>query len=92
MRARTIKAKDIPDDFRIIDSVETQILNFIKTHKFVYSGILQEKIGRKQPTTYRVLESLAERGILKDHGVKMIIKKGETRPRKARLYERVPKK
>ena len=92
MRARTIKAKDIPDDFIIVPSVEEEILDFLKTHKFVYSSILHKKIGRSQPTTFRVLESLARRGILKDHGVKMIVKKGETRPLKARLYERVPKK
>ena len=92
MRARTIKAKDIPDDFIIVPSVEEEILNFLKTHKFVSSGILHKNIGRSQPTTFRVLEILAQRGLLKDPGVKMIIKKGETRPLKARLYERISKK
>lgn len=92
LRARTIKSKDIPEDFKIVDSIEDQIIEFVKTHKWVYGTLLIKEFGMTQAGNYRVLRKLAKSGVLKDHGCKNILEKGSKQYRSSRLYERIDKK
>ena len=91
MKDKIFNLKDLPADFKIADSIEDQILEYIKTHRWVYGSALIREFGMTQAGYYRVLARLAKRGILKDRGLKNILEKGSKQYRNSRLYERVKK-
>ena len=92
MKDKVFKIKDLPQDFKIADSIEDQILEYIKTHKWVFGGVLIKEFGMTQAGYYRTLRKLAKSGILKDCGLKNILEKGSKQYRNSRLYERIDKK
>lgn len=92
MKDKVFNLKDLPKDFKVVGSIEDQILEFIKTHKWVYGALLIKEFGMTQAGNYRVLRKLAKSGVLKDHGCKNILEKGSKQYRSSRLYERIDKK